>query len=352
MKVIPSFLALATFQVVAFAAATRELIIPREADLSERELTPSECVSVLNEVLGIVSQYPQYTSTIVAFGEAGLSGATAYSLCRTFRVERIDCGWAATTIGTAMSLAVVHGFQGEDPKEKGAVAGTPDSLNRRADHLYARTQEHLLHSSLEYRSLEVTPTISKRDGASGHTIEVRNARHQGQQGEPVDYIIDARQDGLGQITAVPSNGDPLVKRAGAGYKITYQVNGRTLDMPTQNAYEGLSRLLAKDWQDRVEKNQKIKDYIGMMDFASLGSIQVRIIPELEGFAETYEDVNTLTTFDANGDSSTGCRGRSVLVAMTRGNSPDRTHIVPLLASHSRAAEALKKLKKLIRPPLR
>ncbi|KAI1773065.1 hypothetical protein F4818DRAFT_453011 [Hypoxylon cercidicola] len=251
-----------------------------------------DCNELINQVLSGVQNYPFFASQVVAVGKnLALPSATAYSVCKTFKTEVIDCKYASLSVATSIGLAMTHGFIETNPPKEGTTEAKPNKHHRE---ILDSTGDYLRSRGVEFESISVQPLVGRRedDGSvdSGHFVEVRGVREPGQDSK-TGYHIYSRSDGSGSIRAIPDTEDHLGRRSdGAGYKTSWQVSSRT-GSPPAPARQGLASVLANDWESRVESDHSIGDYIGLSDFGSIGRIQIRIIPESGAFGTNFEAVD-------------------------------------------------------------
>ncbi|KAI4864310.1 hypothetical protein F4820DRAFT_449148 [Hypoxylon rubiginosum] len=269
-------------------------IIRAETELEGRDWT--DCVDTAFRVIAVVDKYPQYKSEFKAWGTAALGGVGTMSLCKTFRVNAIDCNYAGLTMSSALGIAVNQGFiaPGATKDTQGAVDAVPkDELRRHMKRLPARLEAYLLGRGLSFDSITPVP-IQKRDetGFVSHVVEVRGLRD-GNETDVVttDLRINTREDGAANIQILPS-GDALPeKRSGAlGFKISYKVSNGS-GQPREAIYKELCDKVAKHWADTAKSKGDMVDYLGEMHFDAFGDMGFRIHPEVSYYDLKYEDVN-------------------------------------------------------------
>ncbi|KAI1370488.1 hypothetical protein F4677DRAFT_451367 [Hypoxylon crocopeplum] len=261
--------------------------------VQERQINVNvDCNELINQVLRTINAYPYYTSQAVAVGKkVVLPSVTAFSVCKTFKTQAVDCSYASGSIAGGISLAIIHGFIDLNPPKEGATTAAP---SRRRDLLHEHVGNYLRSTGAEVESVSVRPLMENRDTSveSGHSIDVRGVRELGQEIR-TDFRIASRFDGSGDIQTTPFSKDSVVRRASttAGYKISWEVSGRTGNKPPSQAVTSLGQVVADDWRTRVQAQQNIGDYIGLIDLESCGRIQFRIIPEDGGFGTGFETVD-------------------------------------------------------------
>ncbi|KAI0837995.1 hypothetical protein F5Y06DRAFT_296994 [Hypoxylon sp. FL0890] len=253
-----------------------------------------DCNELINQVLRAVNAYPQYTSQAIAVGKKiVLPSVTAFSVCKTFKTEAVDCKYAASSIAGAISLAIVHGFIELNPPNDGAT-----TANKRSEFLHEYVGNYLRSTGADFEIVSVQPLTERREDSlensmeSGHSIELRDVREPGQD-IGTDFRITSRLDGSGYVQTTPFTDGSITRRASTqpGYKVAWETSGRTGSKPPQPAVSALGQVVADDWRTRVQAQRDIGDYIGLIDLQSSGKIQFRIIPEDKGFGTNYETVD-------------------------------------------------------------
>lgn len=267
-----------------------------------------DCNELINQVLKGIGSYPAFASQVVAVGKKiGLPSATAWSVCKTFSPKAINCDYAALSVANSISLAIIHGFVDLNPPEEGVTTATKDHSQQRRELLESHVGDYLRSRGVEFEDISIAP-LMKRLQDYGHFMEVRGVREPGQN-STTDFQIYSRNDGSGDIRAIPSTTgtDRLERRTGGpGFKtvwqvsiwpsllkylllsfLSIQVHSRTGSPPAPVASQ-LADILKNDWTSRVESDHSIGDYIGAVDFDKIGYIQLRIIPETGGFGNNFE----------------------------------------------------------------
>ncbi|KAI0138184.1 hypothetical protein F4776DRAFT_670770 [Hypoxylon sp. NC0597] len=253
-----------------------------------------DCNELINQVLRTINAYPQYTSQAIAVGKkVVLPSVTAFSVCKTFKTEAVDCKYAASSIAGSISLAIIHGFIDLNPPKDGATTAT-----KRSEFLHEYVGNYLRSTGADFEIVSVQLLADRHEDSlsssmeSGHSIELRGVREPGQD-ISTNFRITSRFDGSGDVQTMPFTDDLVARRAStkAGYKIAWETSGRTGSKPPQQAVSALGQVVADDWRTRVQAQQNIGDYIGLIDLQSSGKIQFRIIPEDKGFGTDYEAVD-------------------------------------------------------------
>ncbi|XXG98187.1 hypothetical protein Hte_004508 [Hypoxylon texense] len=259
-------------------------------DIEERQFKiVVDCNELINQVLRTINAYPQYTAQAVAVGKKiVLPSVTAFSICKTFKTQAIDCTYAAGSVASAISLAIVHGIFDSSPPEEGATTATP---SKRGELLYEHIGNYLRSAGAEFELVSVRPLLERRE-ENGLSIEVRGMREP-DQAISTDFRITSRLDGSGLVQTTPFSEDAVARRSSTrpGFKIAWEVSGRTGNKPAQQAVTALGQVVADDWKTRVQAQPNVGDYIGLIDMQSCGRIQLRIIPEDGGFGTNYETVD-------------------------------------------------------------
>ncbi|XXG99268.1 hypothetical protein Hte_005605 [Hypoxylon texense] len=251
-----------------------------------------DCNELINQILKGIDNYPFFAGQVVAVGKkVVLPSTTAFSICKTFKPQSVDCKYAAISIGSSISLAMIHGFIDLNPPKDGATSATSSKRSP----FHEQIGDYLRSRGAEFEGISVQPLMDRREASadgdgSGHFVEVRGVHERGQD-VTTDFHIYSRHDGSGDVRAIPYTEDHLGRRAGtAGYKTAWEVSSRN-GVPPRPAITGLAEVVQDDWQSRVESDHNIGDYIGLVDFGGTGRIQFRIIPESGGFGENFETVD-------------------------------------------------------------
>ncbi|KAH9904894.1 hypothetical protein F4778DRAFT_780065 [Xylariomycetidae sp. FL2044] len=253
-----------------------------------------DCNELINQLLTGINNYPSYIAQAVAVGKhVGLPSATAYAVCKTFAQHAVDCTYASLSIGGGISLAVVHGFIDINPPAEGAHAVTRIT---RKSLIYGSLEDHLQRRGVSFDEI----SIRSPDEVGGynmtapsHFLEVRGVQGPDPDAS-TDYHIHSRDDGSGSMLVVPFAHRGMERRAdSAGFKIAWEVSARN-GQPPAEAADRFGPVIQKDWRSRVEADHDIGDYIGLIDFGTIGRIQFRIIPETKTFGENTEDVSQCT----------------------------------------------------------
>lgn len=187
-----------------------------------------DCNELINQVLRTVNAYPYYTSQAVAVGKKViLPSATAFSICKTFKTQAVDCSYAAGSVAGGISLAIIHGFIDLNPPEEGATTAT----SKREELLHDHVDNYLRSTGANFESISVLPLMDRREDdrnnsvESGHFMEVRGAREPGQV-ISTDFHITSRLDGSGDVQTTPFSEDSVARRQStkSGYKIAWEVS--------------------------------------------------------------------------------------------------------------------------------
>ncbi|KAI0377217.1 hypothetical protein F5Y04DRAFT_285162 [Hypomontagnella monticulosa] len=250
-----------------------------------------DCNELINQVIRGFSSYPEITSQVVAVSKkVGLPSATAWSVCKTFSPKAINCDYAALSVANSIGLAIIHGFIDLNPPEEGVTTATKEHSQDRRELLQSHVGDYLRSRGVEFEDISVVPLMKRRQDY-GHSMEVRGVREPGQD-SATDFQVYSRNDGSGHIRATPSTGtDGLERRTdGPGFKTVWKVHSRSGSPPAPASSE-MADLLKGDWKGRVEADHSIGDYIGAVNFAKHGYIQLRIIPESGGFGNNFESTD-------------------------------------------------------------
>ncbi|KAI6084130.1 hypothetical protein F4821DRAFT_262178 [Hypoxylon rubiginosum] len=273
----------------------------RAFDFSVSLSLSADCNELFNQIIHEAKQYPRYKAKAIAASRQASGGLLAWSVCKAFRVEAVDCTYGGLAVTLGLFAAFQHGFV--DDKKAGAQpaepVSTPDpattrrSIDVQLNILTVRLESDLHESGFEFDSVYGVPSLSRRDenGLTRRVVEVRGAHRPGND-EKIDYTISSRSDGAGDVTLMPaSTNTALDRRAGNTpfFKVTYLVEGRT-GLPYQNGYRDGVYAAANDWQRRVEGDHQIIDYIGQ-HLTDKGTLSWRVAPHNPGTdGTTYEDV--------------------------------------------------------------
>lgn len=197
-----------------------------EPQLQKKAFTVQvDCNELINQILKGIDNYPFFASQVVAVGKkVVLPSTTAFSICKTFKPESVDCKFAAISIGSSISLAIIHGFIDLNPPEDGATSATSSKRSL----FHEQIGDYLRSRGVEFEDVSVQPLMDRREAyikgdGSGHFVEVRGVRERDQD-FTTDFHIYSRNDGSGDIRAIPYIEDHLGRRAGtAGYKTAWEV---------------------------------------------------------------------------------------------------------------------------------
>ncbi|KAI1454436.1 hypothetical protein F4805DRAFT_460763 [Annulohypoxylon moriforme] len=285
---------------------------PRELSVTSRDTLQGrewivDCNQLIEQVIKVTDQYPDYKSKVVAVSKTGTWGLFAFSVCKAFRVGAVDCTYGGMSVTVGLLAAFQHGFF--EAQNVGAIpaepAGPPSeqdpgrtstsrrSLDAQADSFTARMAEDLHESGFNFESIYSVPSLSRRDesGLMHRSVEIRGVHEPGQD-EKVDYIINSRSDGTGDIKIMPASTSSTLDRRTATtpfFKVTYMVENRK-GTPAQAGYKEHVNAIAADWEQRVDGDHGIIDYVGQF-VSNMGTLSYRIAPHDKGYDErTYEDV--------------------------------------------------------------
>lgn len=278
--------------------ANAELLLPRGQSfalrrtnlIEERGLSLNvDCNKLLDQVVGFVSQNPEYAAKVVGIG-AGTG--LAYNVCQLFKTEEGDsknCNAVAGIVSSSLTLIVFHGLMVQDRTKDGTTA-VPASSRRNADGLAAELEAYLYRRNMDFEALWVEELAEKRDhaGQASHIVKIRQLGD-ASGGMRADHLISVREDGVGFVQTSPSSTSK--RDTGSGFKIAWEVAESGSSIPDNSASNLLCEALASDWAVRADGGD-MGDYVGDLKFGgSIGDIRVRIIPEMGPFGEEYEDVN-------------------------------------------------------------
>ncbi|KAI0887926.1 uncharacterized protein GGS22DRAFT_197846 [Annulohypoxylon maeteangense] len=284
----------------------RELSVTSGEKLESREWIV-DCNQLIDQVIKLTDQYPDYKSKVVAVSKTGTWGLFAFSVCKAFRVGAVDCTYGGMSVTVGLLAAFQHGFF--DAQNVGAVpaepAGPPveqdpgrPSKNRRSldaqiNSLTTRMAEDLHDSGFNFESIENVPNLSGRDenGLMHRSVEIRGV-HEPDQDEKFDYVINSRSDGTGDIKIIPNSTSSRLGRRTSDtpfFKVTYMVENRKGTLVPAGYKQHVNAIVA-DWEQRVDRDHGIIDYVGQFT-SNMGTLSYRIAPHDKGYDErTYEDV--------------------------------------------------------------
>ncbi|KAI6085893.1 hypothetical protein F4821DRAFT_144274 [Hypoxylon rubiginosum] len=264
-------------------------LLPRvEVDLS------LDCNQLLDQLIGKMEEYSEYSARVLAIAtKSGTYGALAYSVCKVFDQNVLNCNYAGVSVAGAIVVAIQEGFVDAPNLNQGAEAaeGQKATVGRRASTLSTRVAAYLRSENINFDAISPMSARQERrdDGEdNGEVVHVRGV--QDTRGLTTDLRIGVREHGEGYIQVAPSTGPLGTRTTNAGYKIVWRSFNR-VDGIAQNAAKGFGKIIADDWQKRIVDNRNTVDYIARADFARKGYMDIRIIPETKGFGLSYEDVH-------------------------------------------------------------
>lgn len=274
--------------------------------MSARQITYTvNCNEVIEQTVGLINKYPDYAAKALG---VGAGSGLAYNVCRALNQDR--CANWAGAVGSGLTLVVWWGKMVENPAKTGEQTvtntkrGDPALLvGRNQEWLRSELESHLIERGAQFDTVVSVPLpLSARDqeGEPSHTLEVRGLRSAPD--EPAaDHRLVLRGGGHGHVTITPSAAraaataadQPLDKRADApAFKIAWETVDVGFGVPEKAGYDFICDAAGRDWGNRADGNDKIADYIGALEVGDAGSLQFRIIPEKNGFAENFEQVET------------------------------------------------------------
>ncbi|KAH6654438.1 hypothetical protein BKA67DRAFT_565169 [Truncatella angustata] len=279
---------------------TSAIALRAKADLAVHERQDVslniDCNKMVDQLVGFISQYPEYSARVLGIA----SGTTiAYNVCRLMDGQK--CVNVAGTVGGTLSFAVFYGMMVQNPKDKGAQAVNTSRRRSRPGQdagygawLRSQLESHIAARNMTFGSISEVATLDARDLAepASYSLVIRGLTDSGNDDEVADHHLTLREDGAGSIKILPprdTDDSDLVKRtSGSGFKITWAVSNRGDGLPESNGYKFLATQAANDWARRAD-TQDMGDYVGKFEFGEPGTLVFRIIPELAGFGQDYED---------------------------------------------------------------
>ena len=269
----------------SYEPETRDIALVELNGLQERQTITIDCNRLLEQTVSLLKEYPAYSGKVRAIGEkGGLGGIFAYSVCRAFKVETLDCRYAGNAVASGITLAIVNGWieggeDGDEPVEPlpGKPVDASASDNQKAT-LVSTLEAKIYSKGLTVESISMSPH-QRRDGKGGYDVDILGL-YDAANDVYIDMYMHKRDDGSGYLSVLPAaaRGESQTERVSkAGAKISwvaYNVEG----VPEQDAYKTLAQDIADDWATRAHTNKKMHDYIGFIDFDGHGQMQFNISP--------------------------------------------------------------------------
>ena len=252
-----------------------------------------DCNKLVDQLVGFISKYPEYASYAVGITSGS---SAAYFACRALNKER--CSDVAPAVGSTIAFIVWTSKMLQEPITKDAKSITIHSRRRalvsRSSSIRSQIEGHLREQEIDFESVEdLTHLQARRNGISpALTFEIRSLKRSDAE-SPYDHRITILDDNKGHVQLTPSAGRvtaPGKRSDGAGFKISYDLVESGFGRPDYDAYKFLSESVSWDWALRAD-GLDMGDYIGQLELGGTGSIRFRIIPEMTGFGDGYEDVN-------------------------------------------------------------
>ncbi|KAM7213554.1 hypothetical protein V8F06_011051 [Rhypophila decipiens] len=239
------------------------------------------------------------TKTQLAYATAGLG--LCFNVCRIVSHHR-DANLPCTEYTGAVASVLVGVFtytqRGDTPSSGTSTSGRRDAPFAAVD-LFINS---FAANGFDYGEVE-TLAVKRRDDDPNAVTEhfvLRDVVHPNTPITPADYHFKAFANGTGYVHAIhqSTNATGLQKRHdGAGFKYNFYTFLRTVATPQpdlSNEFIQAAQAIAQNWAYDA-------DYFGIGEyFPAMGIDYVlikllgnglRIIPELDGFGENYEDVN-------------------------------------------------------------
>jgi hypothetical protein len=281
----------------AKAIPARGTMDPRSS-LASPLLVPRapQCSRELDETINVASTAASSGNALVVYTVA--AAGFAHSTC-TLINHNANTNQPCSAV--AVLVASVVGGILQKAGENSASTGTATS-RRDGGSTSAMFAHHMTTNGFKWDVIDHMAVVEAYNTTNNHTMMehfiMRGLVHDALS-VPQDHHVKTYADGTGVVITAPSSSsnataDGLRKRHdGAGFKFNWRrfdYQSTFLGSPDLSVIPNLAGAISQDWAARAD-NDNMDEYILAGGIDHVYDLGLRIISEIQGFGEEYEDVN-------------------------------------------------------------
>jgi hypothetical protein len=258
---------------------------PREVD---------EAINVASTVASSGNAMVVYTASAAGF---------AHSACTLINHNRGTTQPCVTVAGlVATTVASILQAAGVNSDSTGTATSRRDQGSTAA--IFAG---HMASNGFKWDTVDHVPVVAAYDATHNHTVVehfvMRGLVNDAVTTVPHDHHVKTYADGTGMVITVASSSSSSSTNAtvgavqkrhdGAGFKYNWRrfdYQSNFLGSPDLSVIPNLAGAIAQDWAFRAD-NQNLDEYFLAGGIDQVYDFGLRIMSEIQGFGEEYEDVN-------------------------------------------------------------